>query len=405
MREFLARFGLDRHHVIERFGVLFIICTMFLAGTCISGFVQYEKKQHASLSSVAAYTSAFKTSKSGVQGTVQGVYTNTDKTRGFVLLHYDDIKKISIDASKYNVLIMGVDNNCLYKEDMQCQMAGCVYIFGNTGYMGIYLMCSEGFANQITMMTIRANNPMANKIVPLTEESYQTIDQFNIYVNMGASGTGHLNFLESNDVLSVTEMYEELIVRPTENQTEAELNAMLKDMVTYEAQFTEYEQRLKNQGIIVPERPYVINGDKIVYDDKTGLYSLQTNVVTAGGWNLDWQNHSIADGYIDKEIGSMLPVEYFATKAAEVDAVPFDTKDLVWYRADGTIWYKVEDGTATTKNINSDIDYLMSLWEEFYNKKVAYQHAQESLITLAYSVHDADSTFTVNNNIDAVVMW
>jgi len=405
MRELLAKFGLDKHHVIERFGVLFIAALMFVIGTGISGFIQFEKIRHAALGTTAMYSSSFVTSMSGVHGTVEGVYTNNDKTRGFVLLHYDDIKSISIDAQNYNVYIMGVDNNRIYKEDLKSQMAGCIYLFGNTGYMGIYLMCAEGFESQITMLTVRANNQMANTVMPLTDESYATIDQFNTYVNLGAEGTGHLNFLESNGVLDVTEMYEELVVRPAEYQVEAMLNQQLQDIVTYEAQFEEYTNRLRNQGIIVPERPYAINGDIISYDNNTGLYTLNTDVVAAGAWNLDWQHHSISDGYIDAEIGDMLPVDYFAMKAAEVDEIPFDTSTLVWYRSDGTIWYRVEDGTATTRNINEDIDYLTNLWEEFYRDKVAYQTAQEELINLAYSIHDADSTFTVNNNLNAVVMW
>jgi len=405
MKEFLARFGLDKHHVIERFGVLFIVCLIFLMGTGISGFVQYEKLQHAALGNTAAYTGAFVTSMSHVPGTVEGVYTNNDKTRGFILLHYDDIRSVSIDANKYQVFVMGVDNNRIYREELKSQMAGCIYLFGNTGYMGIYLMCSEGFANQITMLTVRANNQMANTVVPLTEESYNTIDQFNIYVNMGASGAGHLDFLESDDILNVTSMYEEMVVRPAENRVENDLNEMLHGRVTYQAQFDEYTSRLQREGIVVPERPYAINGDEVRIDDETGLYYLDTDVVEAGAWDLDWQHHSIADGYIDAEIGDMLPVDYFAQKAAETNEIPFSTDTLVWYRTDGTIWYRVDDGTATTRNINDDIDYLVGLWTQFYNDKVAYQRAQEELINLAYVIHDADSTFTVNNTIGAVAMW
>ncbi|MGW0901308.1 hypothetical protein ACWD0G_30765, partial [Streptomyces goshikiensis] len=96
---FSGKFKLDSHHAIERFGVflgIFAVTGAIVIST--SGALAYQAGRD-SLSQTALYTSDFKTSKTNLNGTVDGVYTNKSGNKALVVLHFSPTAQISYNAA------------------------------------------------------------------------------------------------------------------------------------------------------------------------------------------------------------------------------------------------------------------------------------------------------------------
>ena len=107
MKEFLAKFGLDSHHRMERFGVSFVVLVACLVVTTCSIFFKVQKDNKQELTTKAKYTTEFVTSRTGISGTVEEVYANKEHTKAFVLLKFDNVDSISTDAKNYQLFLTG----------------------------------------------------------------------------------------------------------------------------------------------------------------------------------------------------------------------------------------------------------------------------------------------------------
>ena len=218
-----ARFKLDSHHAIERFGVFFgAIALSFVVIFSATGVSAYANNQEA-LSSKALYTPTFKTSKTDISGDVPGIFVNADRTRAMVLMSFKDTTKVSANAQDYRGFLTGSSRG-LNQESLQTKVAGSVYVFGSTGYMGVMLDSDKPFNPQIMNLTMRANTELVykdggastDKDLP-ADGSFQKFDQWRVFFNPGGSEATVSAALSAPQV-DVGAIYNEVVVAaPGEN--------------------------------------------------------------------------------------------------------------------------------------------------------------------------------------------
>ena len=109
----MKKFGklFTKHYAIERFGIMFltVVCLMIVnLSFIVVKKVQYDKQE---LSGKVIYTQQFAMSKTGTAGTVQGIYTNEKQDTVFVLLGFESMSDIPVDADSYEIYLTGSTPN------------------------------------------------------------------------------------------------------------------------------------------------------------------------------------------------------------------------------------------------------------------------------------------------------
>lgn len=408
----MEKLKLGPHYRMERFSLLFCVMVVGILVTTVSCFVAHVQTQNTTLGEQAIYSTEFETSKTGVSGKVIDVYSSEDKAKTLLLLKFDDTKVVSTNADNYQMFLTGasVEQN---KQTLDGIPSGSIYMFGNTGYMGIYLVNKDGFGSQILDLVVRCNSELqTNASEDVDEEvedkSFVDYDQFRVYFNPGASKAKHLDCLDGSKAPSIKDFYNEAVITPQENEIHAQLETQVNNMRVSLNQIHEYEERLETEGITVPAEPSVIAGDKVITNDD-GSYTYKPATVLPGGYDLDWQHTSVVDGFIDDLIAktdspNMTVDQYFAmmTREANGDASgnKLDTNNIEWQLNDGTLISSLSGGKSSryTKYMEMCND-LTNAWRTYYNQKVDYQREMlGSLLDLEVSKDSILTSSSVNTS-------
>ncbi len=411
LKELFAKLGLDSHHKMERFGVLFLILFLGLGVTTGLAFKKYLSLQNQKLGNNAIYTDSFTSSVAGVNGTVKGVYVNQAKTRTLLLVKFDDTDEISLNAEDYQVYVSAKG------QKRQCKPKGGVYCFGATGYLGIYLSDVSGFPTQVLDVVVRNNVTLSDReegYVDETtmDESFAKHDQFRIYFNPGASGATHLEALDSEQ-LSISEIYKQSVGDFEEDAIRDELKDSLKAMQKALAKRDEYGRRLTANGMILPEEPLYMKGDKIE-ESKDGSLSLVTQNVFPGGYDFDWQSKRISEGgYLktlkERESGETDEALFvrMANVANTTDVSLGTQLSTLWFRQDGSEFDKnLSDLLPTDETVSATIDDYETAQREYLSVKQNYEQTQlKELLYLEYLSEEQDAQFSVNTEDSALVLW
>lgn len=408
----MEKLKLGPHYRMERFSLLFCVMVVGILVTTVSCFVAHVQTQNTTLGEQAIYSTEFETSKTGVSGKVIDVYSSEDKAKTLLLLKFDDTKVVSTNADNYQMFLTGasVEQN---KQTLDGIPSGSIYMFGNTGYMGIYLVNKDGFGPQILDLVVRCNSELqTNASEDVDEEvedkSFVDYDQFRVYFNPGASKAKHLDCLDGSKAPSIKDFYNEAVITPQEDEIHAQLETQVNNMRVSLNQIHEYEERLETEGITVPAEPSVIAGDKVITNDD-GSYTYKPTTVLPGGYDLDWQHTSVVDGFIDDLIAktdspNMTVDQYFAmmTREANADASgnQLDTNNIEWQLNDGTLISSLSGGKSSryTKYMEMCND-LTNAWRTYYNQKVDYQREMlGSLLDLEVSKDGILTSSSVNTS-------
>ena len=290
MKKLFTKFG--SHYAIERFGFVFL--TLFLCMSLLLGviFSQKVKSDHKILTGRAVYTSSFTMSLTGVAGFVEGVYTNEDHSKCFLLWHFDDMTQLPVSVDEYMFLLKGYDLSTGIHPFTKCNPATSFYVFGNTGYMGLYFYQQSGFESQVLELTIRSlNNFPGNSGRDEAQgmsgdTSRYSYDQGIIYFNPGGSYATRVSFLDKED-WSPFDVYNEIITVPQEVSIRNLLKTELSNMHRLRLMMNEYERRLTGYGVLPSEVPVEIATDNIyatlssvsVLDQKPGWVYLCEGVI------------------------------------------------------------------------------------------------------------------------------
>ena len=414
MEKFLKKFKLDRHHLMERFGITMLVVLILFITSIGLTYVKYRKDNKETLTSQAIYTTSFTTSKTELQGSVMDVFSNQNKTKVLVLLKFNDVEDISVDAKDYEVYLTGSSLSG-DKRDLVARPTGCIYMFGHTGYMGVYLVDNRGFSSQIIKMTVRNYNELKEKdesaedVARSSEDSSTTSDQVVVYFNPGARGATHVECLDVDDV-SPSTIYSEIVSLPAEQECKQKLNEDLKEMKIQINRIIDYRtNRFVNDGIAIPELPEELKGDSISDPDENGWYRLTTEHIVPGGYNVSWQDGSIEDGYLDKLCNGMSYSEFFAQKEKEAEGSEEEShswSETEWYRTDGSRIILGDARFEYEEALQSDIEGYKTALNNYYSLKSQYMRDDMyNLLLLEANTKSVDSFYTVNDNDSSLFIY
>lgn len=396
------------HYKMERFGVMFSVlclCMALLMGSIVSRKIKMDR---VTLGNEVIYTTTGTMSLSGNTCNLVNIWRDDLGTKCFVLLQFTDPSRIVTDAKQYQVFLTGSNLNS-GKEVLQSNPQGIIYMFGNTGYMGIYLVDAAGFPAQIVNMIIRCNSlavtPMENLPEYPDASSYQ-YDQMRVYFNPGGSAYNPGAFLNEAR-MDIYDIYEGTIAAGSEAAIRESLDADLRDMQAALVSASEYERRLSQEhGISIPEKPVQIRGDEIIVSGD-GALSLKTSYVLSGGYDFDWRGGSIQSGYLSSVIPDGYDMaSYLSNQRTRAATNTFSTAGLRWYHSDGTLFDSSNPlGLSSIASINNDIDGLTKAWSDFYAAKLRYQTVDmAALLSTELGVRDAIGNYTQNTE-NVVSIW
>lgn len=441
-QEFANKYKLDKHHTIERFGV--VSAAMLVTGTLVigSGLVAAHNATTNDLTTVASYTSTFSASRTEVEGDVENVYRSPDGKRAMVMMRFKEEGTMSSDASSYQVYVTGIKDGDPNGSPTKVKttMAGSIYAFGDTGYLGVMLESDEPFEPQLLNLTVRANDELVTSKIDSTEsiagdDSFSKHDQWRVIVNPGADSIVVADSLSSENP-DVRTMYAEMAVRNDEIELRRKLNDDLADMRTalerirtYEAQLPTTVGRRNGEDItlVAPDLPAYLRGDSVEGMSSSQLrtelsttpadeipalssmsqsarmldfgshdkamvagknqssskdkgeyvpntYRLNSQEVVPGGYNFDWRNKSIMDGYLDSVVpNGEDPAMYIAGRVNEASKVSASAMDLKWMTSDGAEFgttLREADALMSLSNLRNN---LAQAYADYFRAKSKYQ--------------------------------
>lgn len=408
---------MNKHKKIERFMFSFF---SILIPLILMSFVSIYNKfgvDKNTLSSRAVYTTEAVFSRTNQTGKVVGVYTNEEKTRGMVLIKFDNGVNISSSASDYKVFTTA-SNLKQGKENLSSKPEGSVYVFGTSGYIGLYFVNNAGFESQIFKSTIRMEKEFKTvdeKVVKGKEvsgESYSKYDQADFYYNLGASQATKLTTLENAD-FSVQDFYVEALGTKTNNDKVAQINERLNRMSKLMLQIREMKSRLEstsvdNTKLVVPDIPNEIKSDNFSGSGDSILYT--TDYVYPGGLNFNVKDVDLKTGYFKSINNSKLNPDNLSVsrflaklKNEQSNATYLSKYEPKWTMSDGS---KLEDfvknigvDNVAVSSMNDNIQTYVNLVNAYLTDKIGYQTGDlRDLLSLDISLENATTNVDSASN-------
>lgn len=436
-----AKLKLDSHHAIERFGVIFavlsVVGVLLVGSTAVSAF----RNNQEAMDSTSLYVNQFTTSRTQLSGTVPGVYVSPDRTRALVMMHFSDPSKISTTASSYQAFLSGATME-MQDQPLKNEWEGQVVVFGSTGFIGMVLDSTDGpFAEQVLNLTMRANSELVYSPGDAKirsdlrgQNSFIENDQWRIYFNPSASSAQVVESLAGRS-FDPGAVYYELVVAPKEATTRQALEDQLGVMRADLARIAEYEDALGRTStldgdfLVNPRVPTpqdalrMISGDEVVGEeavrDEDGevitasTLELETDWVGPDGFDFDWRNGSIKEGYLHELVpegqryGQWLTAKSQAGRGgSDSERVRFRPTDVEWTLTDGTLLADHERARTTGMNdVLALRTNLSSAYSTYWDSKEAYQvtlplellnmEVELRGVEQSSSINDAEGSFNI----------
>ena len=73
------------------------------------------------------------------------IRVSEDKTKCFIMLRWTDMTNVVTDASAYSMFLCGAGQDGDYEQILSRPVGTVLHVRGATGYMGIYLVDTNGF--------------------------------------------------------------------------------------------------------------------------------------------------------------------------------------------------------------------------------------------------------------------
>ncbi|PUB32478.1 hypothetical protein C8K30_1011004 [Promicromonospora sp. AC04] len=414
------KFKLDAHHAIERFGVFVGIFAVtgaaVLAGSGVASFTTGRD----ALSQTALYTQGFVTSKTDLGGDVDGVYTNTNRDKALVMMHFDKRAQISYNAADYQAFLLGSDTS-LNSEAVSTEgIQGSFHVFGSTGYVGVLLDATQPFDRQVLNLTVRANAELsvaqqdetANPDELGGDQTFARHDQWRVFVNPGASGAEEIPALDSL-VFDPARAYYDVVLKAQETVARGPLDQKLVEMRTSLAQIEAYTTDLsmtKVDGLFLrpPPAPASLAGDEVTgvssaeAKDGVSTLTLETDHVVPGGFDLDWRSGNVYDGYLDALVPSgQSYAELLAAKLEEGRDIANDqVGDMQWTLSDGSsLTEDYQPSDLTMRPLTNVMNNLSRAYQDYATGKAEYQsELLLELLRLEVELRDVRSNSTVRDD-------
>lgn len=441
---------LTSHYTVERFGIALSLALVGVTGCFGMGIYNYHKAVTAVDNRTSMYSTAFKTSRTNLHGKVVGIYGNKNHTKAFVLLRSSNNGNFPGDPKEYRFFMSGSDPHFGYTK-IAGHPAGAFYMFGSTGYMGLYLVNNSGFPSQVLELIGRLNSQVSTLYTPNKNAtgSFRKYDQFQIYFNPGATRIKQLSALNMKGEPTIAQLYQSLFLAKDEASARAALNKDLIQMQTYLKQIQDRRHRLVMDKVRPLPGPKFIQGDKII--NKNGKLYLKTTHVAPGGFDFNWRDGSVEKGYLNeiykqKGLPANTDADDFLAKmdekqendsidsgssddstSAETEDSQFNTQpdDSKWKLFNGKPALdttssdddSVEDddddsdntaGVAASRQaqINNDIQLLEEAWQNYEQAKITYQTTDlEKLLELESTYSQVDDISMTNDSSKVLTLF
>ncbi|MFD4574229.1 hypothetical protein ACFWNK_19705 [Streptomyces sp. NPDC058417] len=413
---FSKKFKLDSHHAIERFGVFFGIFAITGAIAISASGVSAYQAERDSLSQTALYTSDFKTSKTNLDGTVDGVYTNKSGNKALVMMHFSPTAQISYNAADYRAFLLGSDTSLNSEPVSTSGIKGTFHAFGSTGYVGVLLSADRPFDRQVLNLTVRANAELTMPGGKQTQsdgklagdETFSKYDQWRVFFNPGASGVQKIEALDA-PAFDPAHAYYEVSLKKKEAEARDALDQKLVEMRTNLTQIRSYTfdlQTTKIDGLFLrpPTVPAAIATDEITgfsaaeAKDGVSTLALGTKHVVPGGFNLNWRAGNVYDGYLDALVPAGESYAQFFTKKRDGGSDPTSRQvsDMQWALSDGSSLIRdYQSSDVTMRPLMNIMNNLSQAYQNYSKNKSQYQSDLSlDLLRLDVSLRDVQSNST-----------
>ena len=230
----MSKFKFFKHGGIERFGITFVVVIGLFIGLFVAMSNMRNKDIAKAIKYDPIYMSDFKLSKSGTEGKVLGVYTNSEKTKSLVILKLSDTGLVSTNAEDYKLFLTPA--KAAGNPRTKFNAGASFFTFGDTGYMGILFTSATGFNNELAQIIIRNQSKLLDvdneksKQAMSENESFKFFDQGVFYINMGAINTPVLKLLD-NDELNLQEVYSNVVLKARDSDVRAALDTTIQSVV------------------------------------------------------------------------------------------------------------------------------------------------------------------------------
>lgn len=414
VNRFAARFKLDSHHAMERFGVL--VGCLALVGVLILGVsgVQAIRSNSEQIDSTAVWTKTFTTSKTKMSGTVDGVYRNRLGNKVMVLMHFDPEAKIDYNADNYKAFLLGSDTDLNVEPVSTTGVKGTFEVFGSTGYVGVLLEATQPFKQQVLNLTVRAGSELTtsddttdpsdqNAALQADDPSFTKHDQWRIFLNPAASTVKYASSLDRVR-LDPSDLYYQTVLAAKEKAARATLDKKLLALRADRVQIDSYTHQLvttKVDGLFLepPKVPAVIDGDQVTGRSSAengggaATLTLHSRKTVAGGLDFDWRNGSVEKGYLDQVVPKgQSYVDYLAklARATDTSTDSTDIGNITWKLSNGTSLSEDYDFSDTTmRPLTSLMEKLSAAYESYSSDKIEYQTTDlQALLNLDIDLRD-----------------
>lgn len=442
-KAFQSRFKFDSHHAIERFGVAVAVFSLtgaaLLTGAGVSSYANGQEK----LGATALYTQSFTTSRTQVDGKVLGVYTDPSKTRTMVLLSTRDEALLPSSADDYQVFLTGTDTE-LHRHTLKGKPITARYVtFGNSAkYMGVVLDDPDKFGLQILDMTIRINREISykdgegaadesaqsgdksssSKTNPnASDKSFQRYDQVRIAFNPVASGAIETNLGIAGSEFDARSVYHETVTRDAEQKLRDQMDGQLLQMQADLAKIDQYDAQIattsvNDRGTILklnePVEPDVIAGDRVTGQDaksakdgKSTLF-LSAKTVVPGGYDFDWRQGTVNEGYLDQIVpDGMGYVDFMKSQAALSSGSP-DWEKVEFTLNNGTPLLSYTNRDTFVKPLLDLRSNLINAWQTYYDHKKEYQvTSYNDLLNLEIELRNVRTNTSQNTSGNVLTLY
>lgn len=457
-------FFLDDHHKMERFCIIVLLLVAILVSLWGYGLKKKSDLEKLYLTSAAVYTKGAMFSLTKDEVIVHNMYCDKDRTKAFILLQVSKPGNVSgandssnpminlpTDASNYSLWLTAEKGS-----KVEGHPKAGIYVFGSTGYIGLYFVDKGGFNDAMYNIVFRNDKVIANGVTPATSGSHwETFNDMQIFVNFNGKEAVEAEFL-NDEQPDMEFIYTELILKQS---MESVIDALQEDLIKMNDRMyriNDYTKRLKDYNIRVPSLPIAIandfisdkvedtkdnpvNFDPSMLDDigyllqsnnyyntvldssneenseklkSTDLY-LSTNYVFPGGLQINYQDISIRNGILDKvKPSDMTYQEWYDSKMKERTSYNSQTNYSIsvndrWMYANGTEFvYNPSNMLLNDKEIYTLIKQYCDEVNSLYTLKRSYQ--QDKLIDFTryeYEAKNVSNIFSINTSDNNLVIY
>lgn len=259
----------SRHYGTERFFIMIAVCFALLVGLSTYGGIIEHQNNRQRISSTAIYNRNYVWSRTGSQGEVVGMFTDTSRSAMFVLLR-NDAATTSTSAQAYQVFMKGRD------EALENKPVLTVFVYGPTGYVGLYFKDTAGFKNQVYSLIVRNDSAASEHANEGTftnverDQSFIDHNQIRLYLNFGASEVPVAPVMDLPNVTPL-QLFMDMPASVSGGESAAakyasacgDAQAVLAEMVQTYILINQGRENLQENGVVVPDLPHYIANDRI----------------------------------------------------------------------------------------------------------------------------------------------